>query len=132
MSECCGTPQCWDNESPAKKSFRAAKPAPIGAPWTSQSRTVSSTAAVAHAAGWLRTVGTSIGHSLPSAGKTATFFLSFFSYSLLVLITVDTVVANPRFKRFQVLSTRAQNFGLILLLTGATLQLIAAIQDFNS
>jgi hypothetical protein len=53
-------------------------------------------------------------------------------YSLLVLIALDAVVANPRFKRFQVLSTRTQNFGLILLLSGAALQLVVAVQDFLS
>jgi len=77
-------------------------------------------------------VGTGVGHSLPSAGITAKFFVSFFVYSLLVLGFLESAVLNPKFKKFQVLATRTQVFGLILLLSGIVAQLIAALQDFNA
>lgn len=76
--------------------------------------------------------GAGIGHSLPSAAVTAKFFVSFFCYSLLVLAILEAVVFNPKFKRLQGLATRSQSFGLILLLSGVVVQLIAALQDFNS
>src|SRR5258705_7919258 len=76
-------------------------------------------------------IGVGIGHSLPSAGATARFFASFFAYSLLVLGLIDSTVTYPRFGRFQGLEFRRQAFGLILLITGVVVQLIAAIQDLS-
>ena len=77
-------------------------------------------------------VGAGIGHSLPSAAVTAKFFVLFFLYSLLVLAFLESAVFNPKFKKFQLLATRTQIFGLILLLSGVVAQLVAALQDFNA
>ncbi|MGT2457795.1 hypothetical protein ACU4GI_33375 [Cupriavidus basilensis] len=76
-------------------------------------------------------IGAGVGHALPSAAITAKFFVSFFAYSIFVLGVVDSVVFFPRMKRFQALASRTQAFGLILLITGLVVQLIAALQDFN-
>lgn len=76
-------------------------------------------------------VGAGIAHALPSATVVAKFFASFFAYSLLILGFLDFAVFNPKFKPFTVLATRTQVFGLILLLSGMVVQLIAALQDFN-
>ncbi|CAN7780834.1 hypothetical protein LJR296_007990 [Cupriavidus necator] len=78
-------------------------------------------------------IGAGVGHalSLPSAAITAKFFVSFFFYSIFVLGVVDSVVFFPRMKRFQGPASRTQAFGLILLITGLVVQLLAALQDFN-
>lgn len=77
-------------------------------------------------------MGTGIGHALPSAALTAKFFVSFFAYSMVVLAVLESAVFNPKFKQFQVLATRTQAFGLILLISGVVAQLVAALQDFNA
>lgn len=76
-------------------------------------------------------IGASIGHTLPSAAITVKFFMSFLCYSVVVLGVVESVVFFPRLRRFQALTSRAQAFGLILLITGLVVQLNAALQNFN-
>jgi hypothetical protein len=76
-------------------------------------------------------IGAGVGHTLPSAGVTAKFFVSFFVYSLGVLALLESAVFNPRAARPQPLATRTHAFGLILLLSGVVAQLVAALQDFN-
>lgn len=77
-------------------------------------------------------IGACIGHELPSAGFTGIFFVSFFVYSIWILVAVDAAVFSPKIKRFQSLDFRHQVFGLILVITGVILQLVAAIKDFNN
>ena len=77
-------------------------------------------------------VGAWLGSSLPSSGITTHFFASFFAYSILVLALIDSTVFFPRFKRLQDLSLRARTFGLILLITGVVIQLVAAFKDLNA
>ena len=76
-------------------------------------------------------VGAVIAHASPSASIVAKFFASFFAYSLLILGVLDFAVFNPKFKPLMAHATRTQVFGLILLLSGLVVQLIAALQDFN-
>ena len=77
-------------------------------------------------------IGAGIGYDLPSSGLTARFFLSFLCYSLIVLGIVDAVVFFPRMKCLRPLESRTQAFGLILIVSGLSAQLVAAIQDFLS
>ncbi|WP_207002624.1 hypothetical protein [Trinickia mobilis] len=76
-------------------------------------------------------VGAGLGYDRPSAAITAKFSLSFFAYSVLVLTVVDFAVVSPQAERRRPLSSRTQAFGLILLVSGLVVQLIAAVQDFN-
>lgn len=70
------------------------------------------------------TAGTS-----PSSGIAAGFFASFWAYSLFILATIDSTVFFPRFERLQSLSLRARTFGLLLLVTGVVIQIVAAFKD---
>jgi len=75
-------------------------------------------------------IGAAVGWALPSSAVVAKFFGTFLVYSLLVLASLDAFVTYPQDKRLQAFALRTQVFGLILLITGAVAQLIAAIQDF--
>jgi hypothetical protein len=77
-------------------------------------------------------IGATIGHSLPSSEVTGKFFGTFFAYSLAVLTLLEIAVVNPKPKRLALLTTRHQLFGLLLLLSGAIAQLVAAVQDLNT
>jgi len=77
-------------------------------------------------------IGTAVGYSLPSSGVVAKFFVSFFAYSVLVLGFIEATVFVPKLRGFQNLETRSHMFGLILLVTGVVIQLVAAFKDLNS
>jgi hypothetical protein len=76
-------------------------------------------------------VGTLIGHTLPSASSAGTFFGTFFAYSLLVLVLLDTAVTSFMAASRLSVAKRHQLLGLLLLLSGAVAQLAAAIQDLK-
>jgi hypothetical protein len=65
----------------------------------------------------------------PSAARAAAFFFALFAYSLVPLSALDEVVFNPR--RFGVgeKTERTKRFGLLLLLSGVLIQLVAAFLD---
>ncbi len=73
-----------------------------------------------------------MGYSLPSSGVVAEFLASFFVPSLPVLGVMEATVFVPKFSWFQNLETRYRMFGLILLVTGICIQLVAAFKDLNS
>jgi len=88
---------------------------------------------------WAQTViplgalmGTGLGYSLPSSGVAAKFFGSFFAYSVLILGLIEATVFVPQRRSFQNLETRSHMFGLILLVTGVLIQIVAAFKDLNS
>lgn len=64
---------------------------------------------------------------LPSAHSALSFAFGFFVYSSLVGLFVDGLVANPLASKSPSPANRHQWLGLILVLTGLTLQLVAAI-----
>lgn len=77
-------------------------------------------------------IGTAFGYSLPSSGVAAKFLVSFFAYSVLVLGVMEATVFVPKLRWFQSFETRSHMFGLILLVTGVLIQLVAAFKDLNS
>ena len=77
-------------------------------------------------------VGTVIGHSLPSASQAGKFFGTFFAYSLLVLVFLEHAVTLPTNLLSLNLTKRHQLLGLLLLLSGALAQVVAALQDLNA
>lgn len=64
-----------------------------------------------------------------SSGKAARFFIGLFCYSLLPLAILDHSVFNPKKADASDKTQRNRRFGLFLLVTGVTVQLIAAFQD---
>ncbi|TAJ30676.1 MAG: hypothetical protein EPO64_03045 [Nitrospirae bacterium] len=76
--------------------------------------------------------GAWVGSSLPSSSVAVGFFASFFVYSVFVLTVIDSTVFFPRLARFQSLSFRTRTFGLVLLITGVFIQLVAAFKDLNA
>jgi hypothetical protein len=62
----------------------------------------------------------------PSRTMVSTFGLSFFTYSILALNIFDAAVVFPRIKEWQPIDIRFKRFGLFLLLSGLSMQLIAA------
>ncbi len=88
---------------------------------------------------WAQTViplgallGTAFGYSLPSSGEAAKFIVNFFVYSTLILGVMEVTVFAPKLRWFQSLETRSHMFGLILLVTGVFIQIVAAFKDLNS
>lgn len=88
---------------------------------------------------WVQTIiplgallGTAFGYSLPSSGVAAKFLASFFFLLVLVLGVMEATVFVPKLAWFQSLETRYRMFGLILLVTGICIQLVAAFKDLNS
>lgn len=65
----------------------------------------------------------------PSSGVTTTFFFGFFAYSLPVLAVLDSLVFNHEARAGFTPIQRSRAFGLLLLLTGTLVQLIAAFRD---
>jgi hypothetical protein len=66
----------------------------------------------------------------PSSTKAAAFFGSLWMYSLLPLAVLDATVFYPRMLARQDMTKRTRRFGLMLLVSGAIVQLLAAFQDF--
>jgi hypothetical protein len=62
----------------------------------------------------------------PSRNIISSFGLSFFVYSILPLGFLDTAVTFPRIKEWQPVDIRFKRFGLFLLVSGLSMQLIAA------
>jgi hypothetical protein len=69
------------------------------------------------------------GHK-PSAGYVAKFALLFWSYSIIPVFLLDEFVAFPRLASKKI-ESRWRWFGLLLLLSGVVLQLIAAIESLS-
>lgn len=67
----------------------------------------------------------------PSAGIIFRFAFGFFVYSLIPLALLEITVVNPTLSIFKGVGSRWRYFGLWLLLSGVTLQLIAAVLDFK-
>lgn len=65
----------------------------------------------------------------PSSSVATGFFASFWVYSIFILAAIDSTVFSPRFERLQNLSLRARTFGLLLLVTGVVIQIVAAFKD---
>ena len=65
----------------------------------------------------------------PSTSRAAGFFFTLFAYSLLPLAVLDHAVFYP--SRFSVAdkTQRTRRFGLLLLVSGVLVQLVAAFQD---
>lgn len=76
-------------------------------------------------------IGCAIGYALPSSSIASKFFGTFFSYSLLALVVLDTTVASPLLASRLSVAKRHQILGLLLLISGAIAQLIAAFQDLS-
>ena len=72
---------------------------------------------------WLHSAG-------PSSAAASAFLISFWCYSLFLLALIDSTVFFPRIERLQDISLRSRVFGLILLVSGVAVQLIAAFKDF--
>lgn len=66
----------------------------------------------------------------PSAHAAYQFAFSVFAYFMLIGGVLDGTVTNPLTPRLRGVPERHQRLGLILLLTGLVLQLVAAILDF--
>lgn len=64
-----------------------------------------------------------------SSSKAASFFFKLFAYATLPLGALDYTVFNPFSPLSQDRSQRTRRFGLLLLASGAVVQLIAAFQD---
>jgi hypothetical protein len=69
------------------------------------------------------------GHK-PSAGYVAKFALLFWSYSIIPVFLLDEFVAFPRLASKKI-ESRWRWFGLLLLLSGVVLQLIAAVESLS-
>ncbi len=63
----------------------------------------------------------------PSATTVSTFALAFSAYAMPPVIILGELVVDPRFAILKGLQSRWRWFGLLLLLTGVGLQLMAAI-----
>lgn len=74
-------------------------------------------------------VGAWVASASPSSSVATGFFASFWAYSILILAVIDSTVFFPRLQRLQDLSLRARTFGLLLLLTGVVIQIVAAFKD---
>jgi hypothetical protein len=88
---------------------------------------------------WLQTclpLGVSLGALLafnaPSMQTAFSFGASFWAWSILPLLFLESTVVLPRFRVLQDPETRWRCFGLFLLLSGVTVQLIAALIDLRS
>lgn len=73
--------------------------------------------------------GAWVANASPSSSVATGFFASFWAYSILILAVIDSTVFFPRLQRLQDLSLRARTFGLLLLLTGVVIQIVAAFKD---
>lgn len=85
---------------------------------------------------WAQTViplaaaaGASFAASAPSSSKASAFFIALFGYSLIPLALLDHTVFYP--SRFDLAdkTQRTRRFGLLLLISGVLVQLLAAFQD---
>jgi hypothetical protein len=82
---------------------------------------------------WLHTifpVAAFLGASLtrgPSSGVVSTFAIGFWGYTLIPLMFLNETVAFPRLRALRSTESRWRYFGLLLLLSGVGLQLIAAV-----
>jgi hypothetical protein len=74
-------------------------------------------------------LGAWVSGEAPSSTKAATFFGSLWAYSLLPLAVLDATVFYPRLPQFQDMTQRTRRLGLILLVSGVFVQLVAAFQD---
>ena len=82
---------------------------------------------------WLHTIfpvaaflGASLTHG-PSSGVVSTFAIGFWGYTLIPLMFLNETVAFPRLRALRSTESRWRYFGLLLLLSGVGLQLIAAV-----
>lgn len=66
----------------------------------------------------------------PSAHAACGFSLTMFVWAMWTCGVVDGTVTNPLTPRLRAMPERHQRLGLILLVTGLVLQLVAAIRDF--
>jgi len=64
-----------------------------------------------------------------SSAKASEFFLNLFAYVMLPLAVLDAAVANPIQPMSRDRTARVRRFGLLLLLAGTVVQLLAAFQD---
>jgi hypothetical protein len=73
--------------------------------------------------------GASIATNAPSSSKASAFFIGLFGYSLIPLALLDHTVFYP--SRFDLAdkTQRTRRFGLLLLISGVLVQLVAAFQD---
>ena len=85
---------------------------------------------------WAQTVvplgaaaGAALAHAYPSSEKASGFFFTLFVYSLLPLALLDHTVFNPSKFDAADRTQRTRRFGLLLLASGVSVQLIAAFQD---
>ena len=85
---------------------------------------------------WAQTViplaaaaGASIVADAPSSSKASAFFIALFGYSLIPLALLDHTVFYP--SRFDLAdkTQRTRRFGLLLLISGVLVQLVAAFKD---
>ncbi len=74
-------------------------------------------------------IGAWAANASPSSSVVTGFFGSFWAYSIFILAAIDSRVFYPRFERLQSLSLRARTFGLLLLITGVVIQIVAAFKD---
>jgi hypothetical protein len=76
--------------------------------------------------------GAMIAPSTAVSAEVAHFSLSFWAYSLLPLALIEARVFFPRLHQFQNVEVRSRMFGVVLVPTGISVQLIAAVHDLNS
>lgn len=88
---------------------------------------------------WTQTVvplGAAIGAWLnstsASSSKASAFFVALFVYSLLPLALLDIAVVYPNKLDVADKTQRTRRFGLLLLLSGIVVQIIAAFQDLHA
>ncbi len=68
----------------------------------------------------------------PSAAVAATLFISVWAWSWLPLLLLEQVVVWPVFGPLKDVTLRSRSFGLLLLLAGGIIQLVAAFMDLHS
>ncbi len=68
----------------------------------------------------------------PSSSRAASFFFALFAYSLIPLAILDSTVFNPTRLTDADKTQRARRFGLLLLVSGILVQIVAAFHDLHS
>ena len=68
----------------------------------------------------------------PSTSSAATLFISIFTWSWVPLLVLERVVVWPLVGSLGDINTRSRAFGLLLLLMGGAIQLVAAFKDLYS
>jgi hypothetical protein len=85
---------------------------------------------------WVQTIvplgaafGAGFASNAPSGPIASSFFISFWIYSIFVLAALEASVFYPRVPEMQEPTGRSRRFGVLLLISGVLVQLIAAFKD---